>query len=335
MFSSNQPRSSANMTNVLAGSIGRGAVIGLALMSLTHAAHANGAKAEPQIPVCDHTLGTLAIQEPQNQWWVQLNLDSPEALIKVIVSQSHCFKLVDRGRGLDAAQNERELSADGDLAAKSNIGKGQMKAADYILVPDVASRNNNSAATAVGGQIASTFLSKFVPMGLGSVLSGISLKSKTADVALTLTDTRSTEQVALEQGHARKMDLAWDAGGAGLAGAFAAAGAGSYTNTEMGKVVTQAYIDAYTKMVADVRQLSGHASTNNAPQGIKTLAFGKLYASPDLKSQVVRNLDSGMMLYPTGDRMADWSKASDELGNEGWVQSKLIALANQVSSAQR
>src|ERR1700733_2628910 len=92
MFSSNQPRSSANMTNVLAGSIGCGAVIGLALMSLTHAAHANGAKAEPQIPVCDHTLGTLAIQEPQNQWWIQLNLDSPEALIKVIVSQSHCFK---------------------------------------------------------------------------------------------------------------------------------------------------------------------------------------------------------------------------------------------------
>jgi len=54
---------------------------------------------------------------------------------------------------------------------------------------------------------------------------GISLKSKTADVVLTLTDVRSTEQVALEQGHSKKTDLGWGAGGGGaFFGGFAAGG---------------------------------------------------------------------------------------------------------------
>ena len=80
----------------------------------------------PQIPTCDKKIGTLAVNEPQNQWWTALNLESPAALIKVFVSQSKCFTLVDRGKGLQAAQAERALSASGEERAGSNIGKGQM-----------------------------------------------------------------------------------------------------------------------------------------------------------------------------------------------------------------
>src|ERR1700727_2042686 len=91
---------------------------------------ANGAEAPPpQIPVCDKKIGALAVTEPQNQWWTALNLESPAALIKVFVSQSKCFTLVDRGKGLQAAQAERALSASGEERVGSNIGKGQMKAA--------------------------------------------------------------------------------------------------------------------------------------------------------------------------------------------------------------
>ena len=69
------------------------------------AAIANAADAPPpQIPTCDKKIGTLAVTEPQNQWWTALNLESPAALIKVFVSQSKCFTLVDRGKGLQAAQ---------------------------------------------------------------------------------------------------------------------------------------------------------------------------------------------------------------------------------------
>src|SRR6185437_16861142 len=54
----------------------------------------------PDIPTCDKKIGTLAVTEPQNKWWVAYNLESPEALIKVYVSRSKCFTLVDRGKGL-------------------------------------------------------------------------------------------------------------------------------------------------------------------------------------------------------------------------------------------
>jgi hypothetical protein len=283
--------------------------------------------AVPQIPVCDKKMGTLAVQEPQNQWWVQYNLDSPESLIKVIVSQSKCFTLVDRGKGLEAAEAERSLSADGDLKGGSNTGKGQMKAADYVLVPDVSSRNHDSGGSAVGGAILGSALSRFAPGALGSVLGNVSFKSKTADVVLTLTDVRSTEQVALEQGHAKKTDLGFGGGAAGFFGPFIAAGASSYANTEIGQVVMQAYIEAYTKMVADVQQMTGNAVTDNATQAVQTLQASKLYSMPDLKSQTVRDLTAGMTLYPTGDRMAVWWKATDELGNEGWVLSTVLALA--------
>ena len=267
----------------------------------------------PQIPTCDKKIGTLAVTEPQDPWWTQLQLDSPASLIKVYVSQSKCFTLVDRGKGLAAAQAERQLAASGEERVGSNIGKGQMKAADYVLVPDIANKNRNSGGTNIGGMIGG-----LLPHGIGAIAGGISLKSKTADVVLTLTDVRSTEQVALEQGHSKKTDLGWGGGGgAGFFGGFAAGGASSYANTEIGQVVAMAYLDAYIKLVADLKNNAPDAKADNVAQAIKVAKPAKLYTDSNLKSKVVRDLDPGMMLYPTGDKMGVWWKVTDELGNEG------------------
>ena len=134
-------------------------------------------------------------------------------------SQSNCFTLLDRGKGLAAAEKERALSASGETRGGSNIGKGQMKAADYVLVPDLVTKNGNSGGTNIGGA-----LGGFLHGMAGAVVGGISLKSKTADVVLTLTDVRSTEQVALEQGHYKQTDLGWGAGGGAFFGGFAGGG---------------------------------------------------------------------------------------------------------------
>jgi curli biogenesis system outer membrane secretion channel CsgG len=287
-------------------------------------AAANAADAPPQIPACDKKIGTLAVTEPQNQWWVALNLESPAALIKVFVSESKCFTLVDRGKGLQAAQAERALAASGEERAGSNIGKGQMKAADYVLVPDVVNQNRNSGGTNVG-----SIIGGLLPHGVGALVGGVSLKSKTADVVLTLTDVRSTEQVALEQGHAKKTDLGWmGGGGAGFFGGFAAGGASGYANTEIGQVVTMAYLDAYTKMVGDLKNAAPDAKADNVQQAVRMSKPGKMYAESNLKSAVVRDLDPGMMLYPTGDKMGVWWKVTDELGNAGWVVSTNFQLAH-------
>jgi curli biogenesis system outer membrane secretion channel CsgG len=276
----------------------------------------------PQIPTCDKKIGTLAVTEPENKWWLQYQLDSPEALIKVFVSQSKCFTLLDRGKGLAAAEKERALAASGEMRGGSNIGKGQMKAADYVLVPDVVTKNGNSGGTRVGG-----ILGGMLGGVAGAVMGGISLKSKTADVVLTLTDVRSTEQVALEQGHYKKTDIGWGAGGGAFFGGFAAAGASSYANTEIGQVVTMAYLDSYTKLVNDIKGMDLNAKADNVSQSVTMAKPGRMYSAPDLKSKVVRDLDPGMMLYPSGDKNGIWWKVTDELGNEGWVPSTLFQLA--------
>jgi curli biogenesis system outer membrane secretion channel CsgG len=297
------------------------------LSSLLFAGFANAGEKDtqpPTIPTCDKKIGTLAVKEPEtNKWWVELQLESPETLIKVFVSQSKCFTLVDRGKGLQAAQAERALAGEGELRGGSNVGKGQMKAADYVLVPDIVNKNSNSGGKHIGG-----ILGGLVP-GLGGVLlGGISLKSKTADVVLTLTDVRSTEQVALEEGHAKKTDLGWGAGGgAGFFGGFAAGGASSYANTEIGQVVTMAYLDAFTKLINNVKQNTPDAKADNAQQSVSTIKAGKLYQQPNLKAGIVRDLDAGMTLYPTGEKQGVWWKVNDELGNEGWVLSTSLQLA--------
>jgi hypothetical protein len=82
-----------------------------------------------------------------------------------------------------------------------------------------------------------------------------------------------------------------------------------------------ACLDAYTKLVNDVKNAPPDAKADNVQQAVKMSKPGKLYAESNLKSAVVRDLDPGMMLYPTGDKMGVWWKVTDELGNEGWVVS--------------
>jgi hypothetical protein len=276
----------------------------------------------PEIPKCDKKYGTLAVHEPENNWWQGLGLESPDALIKVFVSESKCFTLVDRGKGLQAAEAERSLASGGELRGGSNVGKGQMKAADYVLVPDIVNKNARAGGKNIGG-----LLGGMLGGVAGAVVGGISLKSKTADVVLTLTDVRSTEQVALEEGHAKKTDLGWGAGGGAFFGGFAAAGASSYSNTEIGQVVTAAYLDAYVKLVNDVKQLEPDAKADNVQQAVTMAKAGKLLSGPSNSSTSLRDLDAGAMLYPTGEKQGPFWKVQDELGNEGWVPMGLLQLA--------
>lgn len=293
----------------------------LAMASGANSATAAGDQG-PSIPVCAKKIGTLAVAEPKNNWWTGLNLDSPEALIKEFVAQSRCFTLLDRNKGLAAAEGERALAASGEVRGGSNVGKGQMKAADYVLVPDIVNQNADSGGQKLGGLVGG-----LIGGTAGAMVGGVNLKSKSADVLLTLTDVRSTEQVSLAHGRAKKTDLGWGAGGGAFFGGFAAAGASSYANTEIGQVIAMAYLDAYTKMVAEVKGLDLNAKSDNVSQSVTMAKPGKMYSEPNIKSTVVRDLDPGMTLYPTGDKQDIWWKASDELGNEGWVPSTLFQLA--------
>jgi curli biogenesis system outer membrane secretion channel CsgG len=281
------------------------------------------AQKEAEIPTCAKKFGTMAISEPERNWWAEYGLGSPETLIKVFVNKSNCFTLVDRGKGMAAAQAERALASSGELRGRSNIGKGQVKAADYVLVPDLVSQNRDSGGNRIGGM-----LGGLIGGGAGAVLGGISLKKKTADVVLTATDVRSSEQVAMSEGHAKKTDLGWAGGGGGIFGStLAAGGASGYANTEIGQVIATAYLQAYVDMISKFNALPASASAANQQQSVTMAKPGRLYTTFSPKSAVVRTLDPGMMLYPTGEKNGMMWEVEDELGNKGWVSSVLLELA--------
>jgi hypothetical protein len=311
----------------------RGCALGVAAASLAVATVSTGASAESvqakaerkaaEIPHCAYKKGTLAVYEPQNKWWEGLGLSSPEAVIKVLVMQSGCFTLLDRGKGFDVAQQERALASSGDLRPGSNVGKGQVKAADYVMVPDLVSKNNNASGTNVGG-----ILGGLMGGVAGAVVSGININKKTADVVLTITDVRSSEQLAMEQGHASKTDVGWGVGGGVLgAGWGAGLGVSSYTNSEIGQVVVLAYIDAYTKLVGDLGLLSGSAAASSPMQAVSMKVTGRMYAGASTASGVVKTLTPGTLLYPTGNKDGVMWEVKDELGVSGWVSSNLFELA--------
>jgi curli biogenesis system outer membrane secretion channel CsgG len=280
------------------------------------------AQKQAEIPNCTRKIGALAIREPQNRWWEGLGLESPEALLKVFVMKSGCFTLVDRGKGFELAQQERALAAGGQLQGGSNIGAGQVRAADYILVPDLVNKNGNSGGTNVGG-----LLGGFMGGFAGAIVSNISIKSSTADVVLTVTNVRTSEQQAMAEGHGSKTDLGFGVGGGGFGlGAFGAAGISNYQNTAIGQVVVLAYIDAYTKLVTELGGLSTDAKADAPAQAVTLARPGVLRVSASEKAKSLKPLDAGMILYPTGNTDGVWVEVADEVGNKGWVSR--LSLAN-------
>ena len=149
-------------------------------------------------------------------------------------------------------------------------------------------------------------------------------RSKTADVLLTVTNVRTSEQEVLAQGHGSKTDIGFGGGIGGFgAGAF---GAGSYQSTAIGQVVTLAYIDAYSKLVTQMGGLSTDAKADAPSQAVTLARQGVLRATADEKGTVLKPLDAGMILYPTGQTNGVWVEVADEVGNKGWVSR--LSLAN-------
>jgi curli biogenesis system outer membrane secretion channel CsgG len=296
-----------------------------ALLSVSAATSVSAQEANPNdVFRCASPIGILSVAEPQTQWWRDYNLGSPEALIKVFVARSGCFSLVDRGRGLDAAQQERELASGGQLRVGSNVGAGQVVAADYVLVPDLVSSNDNARGRNIGG-----LLGGLVGGGAGAIIAGINIRDMTADVTLALTDVRSTLQLATIEGHADKTNIGFGAGGGIFAGGgFGALGATGYDNTEIGQVITMAYLQAYNKLVDQLGGVAASGGAAAAPQqAVRMTRPGTMYTQPTTTSQVVRPLDQGMLLYPTGNRDGLMWEVQDELGNFGWVSSITFELA--------
>lgn len=279
--------------------------------------------ATPELPRCARPLGVAAIQEPEKRWWTELGLSSPEALIKLFASRSGCFRIVDRNAGLGMRDQERDLAGSGDLQRGSNIGRGQVLAADFFLVPDIANSDSNTGGNALGAVAGSV-----LPGGFGALAGSIRTKKAEAQVLITLIDARTTEQLYVAEGVAKKTDISFGAGG-GVLGTtgFGALAGGGYNDTDIGKVITAAYFNAYIDLVNYVQ--AGQAPTGAeasaaAPSAMVTTQAVAMRATASPTAAIVLNLVSGAIVYPTGGRNGVWMEVDDEHGNRGWVSSAFL-----------
>ncbi len=219
-------------------------------------------RGEQQIPHCAKRIGTVAIVEPDTQWWRDYNLGSPENILKVFVQQSGCFGLVNRGRAMQSRAMERAMADDGELQRGSNLGKGQVKTADYYLEPNIVTANRNSGGGGAGAALGALGgLFGGVGRLAGAVAGGINVKKGEANVTLSIVNARTTEEEALTQGYARKTDTSFGGGGALFGGgAFGGAAGGGYQDTALGQIIVLAYLDAYTKLVTQLGGLPDNAA---------------------------------------------------------------------------
>ena len=200
---------------------------------------------------CESPLGTVSLIENQQAGWYtilrdQYRLPPTANLLRLLVQQSNCFVVVERGAaGMNAMTRERALMQSGEMRQGSQFGQGQMVASDYGLSPEIVFQNNNA-----GG--ASASLGGLVGGRAGGLLAAIggSMNTKEASALLTLIDNRSGVQVAASEGSAAKTDF----GAMGqLLGGSGGARMGGYSNTAEGKVIAAAFMDAFNQMVQSLR----------------------------------------------------------------------------------
>ena len=213
-------------------------------------AGANGAN--QALAKCSSPVATLALVENPRGYVISgsYNLpSSPVPLVRLLAQQSGCFRVVDRSAGLRGTIQEQELKDNGVLRKQGNtVDKGKGYEAQYTLIPNLTF-SEQDAGRSVGGVLA------HIPVvrDFGAVIGLVEqIKFKEAQVALLLTDNETTEQVAAATGSARTTDLGL--GGLAIGGMGGAGGMG-WSNTNEGKVIAAAFLDAHNKLVVQAREL--------------------------------------------------------------------------------
>ena len=277
------------------------------------------------VPHCTRKLGTVSVADGDDpNGWTQFSLSPPSKLLKVMIQRSGCFNLVDRGTGLNAAERERAIGGNLGLQRGSNVGQGQIKAADYVLVAEIQGANSNVSGSAVGAVAGGLIGGR-----LGGLAGGFRSKKVEANTIVSLTNVRTTETIATEDGYAAKNNISFGGGGGvGFLGGAVGAVGGGYDNTDVGRMVTLSFIQAYSKLVTSLN-LVGQGSEGTAEaaptktyNAIAPLAMHKA-ASP--ASPTIRTLTPGSTVYPTGKKDGLWWEVADENDNVGWVLNTKLA----------
>jgi Curli production assembly/transport component CsgG len=281
---------------------------------------------------CDSPKGTIAVSEPQSEVVTALlrsGLQSPTGLIRMIIANSNCFQVVERGQGFQNMMQERALASGGQMQAGQNVGQGQMVAADFVITPSVVIAANTSGG--VGGGLAGFGGA----LGVFGAIAG-NLKFKEASTAMVMSDVRSGLQVAASEGSAKKTDF--NLGGFVL-GAGGAGALGGYTNTAEGKLIAASFLDNWNNIVKNIRNnpsliqaKAGAASQANAAGSVRAdagavwvakIAGVKAFAEPKDGAREVMSLGRSDEVVAEGEEKDGFMKVATPKGS-GWVKTIMM-----------
>lgn len=312
------------------------AVLLLSTSALASNARAqDGKDGKDELKKCPKPIGTLAIVEPQQQAIVMLQryaLGSPAALLRIMVQNSKCFLIVERGVAMQNLQQERSLARSGEMQQDANMGGGQMKAADFVLTPAVQISDNNAGG--IGG-VAGGLLGRRAAGVLGG-----GVKFKEAQTSILIADARTSIQVAAAEGKAKKSSFSL--GALGFAGAVV--GVGAYSNTAEGKVIAASYLDNFNAIVDQVladeglmKRADRFKATGLEGDEVKTGATYnegdvltpkidnvKLLAAPEDGARAAATLKKGDELVFLGSEKDGYLKVQGSAA-EGWVKKTLVS----------
>jgi curli biogenesis system outer membrane secretion channel CsgG len=233
--------------------------------------------ASSQLEHCNESLGTMAVEEDNTAPWyrhlAQYNLGSTVPVLRMMVQQSNCFVVVERGRTMNKMMQERALEQSGEMRGGSNFGKGQVVAADYTMSPSItfSQKGTSGAGGAVGGLLGK----------VGALVAG-GFKSNEASTTLLLIDNRSGVQLAAAVGSAKNYDFNLVGG---MFGGGAAGGLGGYTDTPEGKILTASFMDSYNQLVKAVRNYKAQEVKGGLGTGGRLgVQGGQTPASKELKT---------------------------------------------------
>lgn len=231
-------------------------VSGCANQPTISGAAAGGASsdANPALARCDLPLGTLAVNDGRfsgSGFSSQGTITTIDPLIRLAVQQSNCFVITAIGNAQTTANLDRlkdKMRNSGEYRLDSKQEKGQAVAADYLLEPQVVINNESTGGMKLGASMFTGLVGK----ALTTVTGGI--EAKTTQVALTLTDIRSTVQIGISEGSSSTNNLSAGLGGLFFGGGGIGGGnASAFTKTPEGKATAAAFVVAYNNMVNSLK----------------------------------------------------------------------------------
>jgi len=223
-------------------------------MATGSAGSAGAQGASLQLVRCTQPLGTAALVEasPEALTGLQtLGLASPLPILRLLMAQSGCFRVVDRGAAMRNIEQEEYLRQSGMLRQGSQTAKGKMITTQYLITPNVLFSDPNAGGAAIGSAVGG-----LLGGGTGALIGGAvgSMRIKEAQTMLFLTDAQSGEQMGVAEGSAKVRDFGGGAGLGGWGGGVAGlVGVSGYGNTSEGKLIAAALMDAHNKLVAQVQ----------------------------------------------------------------------------------